>query len=153
MSCFIPRNKITPLLSWHWPTLSFWPCPAMIYVQWPVFPVSLVSCDLLLSLSTVVTIYLTIRGSNEGSRKLSEVLQSREGLFEALLTISTMQRLQVPAELHELLLLALLPAGAAPQPGPLLHPGLVPRPPGAGPAPGQRSESFRHPNGLPASVF
>ena len=100
----------------------------MIYVQWPVFPVSLVSCDLLLSLSTVVTIYLTIRGSNEGSRKLSEVLQSREGLFEALLTISTIQRLQVPAELHELLLLALLPAGAAPQPGPLLHPGLLPRP-------------------------
>ena len=63
----------------------------------------------------------------------------------------TLQRLQVPAELHELVLLAVHAAVPAPQPGPLLHPGLVPSPPGAGPAPGQRSESFRHPNGLPAS--
>ena len=76
----------------------------MIYVQWPGSLVSTlaqspVSCDLLLSVT--------------GCHNVS---------------LSTIQRLQVPAELHELLLLALLPAGAAPQPGPLLHPGLLPRP-------------------------
>ena len=52
--------------------------------------------------------------------------------------IVILQRLQVPAELHELVLLAVHAAVPAPQPGPVLHAGLLPRPPGARPAPGQR---------------